>query len=91
MSAFAACNHLLVAILPSTLHTIEQYGFQNCLKIKTIYIPKSVTYIGEYAFYACHYATLYIEASSIPSNWHNNFNPSKAKNSFNATLDNINN
>ena len=87
MSAFAACNHLLVAILPSTLHTIEQYGFQNCLKIKTIYIPKSVTSIGEYAFYACHYATLYIEASSIPSTWHNNFNPSKAKNSFNATKD----
>ncbi len=89
MSAFAACNHLLVAILPNSLKTIEQYGFQNCLKIKTIYIPKNVSYIGDYTFYACHYATLYIEAESIPSSWHSNFNPSKAKLSFNANKDNI--
>lgn len=89
ISAFAACVNLKVVILPSTLITIEQYAFQNCLKLQKAFIPKSVITVGEGAFYACGKSTLYIERDSIPSTWSVNFNPSKAKLSFNANKNNI--
>ncbi len=89
ISAFAACHKLTKIILPSTLTTIEQYGFQNCLNVKIIYIPKSVTNIGEGAFYACGRSTIYIEVDSVPSTWSSNFNPSKAKLSFNANKEDL--
>ena len=89
ISAFAACTNLLTIILPSTLTTIEQYAFQNCLKLQKAFIPKSVITIGEGAFYACGKSILYIESDSIPSTWSVNFNPSKAKLSFNANKNNL--
>lgn len=89
ISAFAACHKLTKIILPSTLTTIEQYGFQNCLNMKIIYIPKSVVNIGDGAFYACGKSTIYLEESSVPSTWSTNFNPSKAKLSFNASKDDL--
>lgn len=89
MNAFAACHKLTKIILPSTLTTIEQYGFQNCLNMKIIYIPKSVVNIGDGAFYACGRSTIYLEESSVPSTWSTNFNPSKAKLSFNASKDGL--
>ena len=59
-SAFAACPKLTHAILPDTLTTIDQYGFQNCHSLKQVYIPISVTYIGEGTFYFVGKANLYI-------------------------------
>ena len=67
----------------------SEYAFQNCLKLQKAFIPKSVITIGEGAFYACGKSILYIESDSIPSTWSVNFNPSKAKLSFNANKNNL--
>lgn len=89
ISAFAACVNLQEVILPSTLIIVEQYAFQNCLRLQKAFIPKSVVTVGDGAFYACGKSTLYIESASIPDTWSVNFNPSKAKLSFNASKENI--
>ena len=80
---------LQVVILPSTLTTIEDYGFQNCYNLKKVFIPLSVVTMGENVFYQASKATLYIEASELPSTWNKTFNPSRSKLSFNATKDMI--
>jgi len=39
--------------LPSTLTTIEKFGFAGCIGLTSIEIPESVTYIGDGAFVMC--------------------------------------
>jgi hypothetical protein len=37
--------------LPNTIITIEKSAFENCTQLENIIIPRSVTSIGEKAFY----------------------------------------
>lgn len=37
--------------IPEGIHAISTQAFQFCSKLKQVYIPKSIKYIGEYAFY----------------------------------------
>lgn len=66
-AAFNATN-LETISLPKVLTTIEDYSFGD--KIKSVYIPKSVAEIGNYAFPGCtalflSNATLYIAKDAI--------------------------
>jgi hypothetical protein len=61
--AFQGCTNLESAYLPAALESIGSYAFQGCTKLENAksfkgintnindYIPKSVTYIGEGAFW----------------------------------------
>lgn len=55
-------------MLPNSLKTIERYAFdlsyQNYYSIKSVYIPDSVTSIGEYAFFDCKN----LESVRLPQN-----------------------
>lgn len=39
--------------VPSTVTSIADYAFANCIGLTDLYVSKSVTSIGEYAFYNC--------------------------------------
>ncbi|MBR1878242.1 MAG: leucine-rich repeat domain-containing protein [Paludibacteraceae bacterium] len=49
--------------IPSTVTSIKDYAFQNCISIKTVTIPNSVTTIGRHAFYHCSSLTVSIPNS----------------------------
>ncbi|MBR2138863.1 MAG: leucine-rich repeat domain-containing protein [Bacilli bacterium] len=88
-SVFSACMALTQAIFPSTLTAVEDYTFQNCYNLAKVYIPKSVEIMGENVFYQARKATLYLEASTIPTTWNKAFNPSGSKIVFNASKENL--
>ena len=55
--------------MSNNLKTIEKYAFSHS-KIKVIFIPASVTFIGEHAFSHCDELTvIYVEAPSKPDSW----------------------
>ena len=55
---------------------IGDNAFSNCVSLKSIIIPSSVTTIGTYVFERCYSLTIYCEAASEPENWDSNWNPS---------------
>ena len=72
--AFYNCPSLTTLVIPSSIESIGNYAFAHC-NISNIIIPASVTKLGENAFH-CSYITIYIEATSKPSGWSNNWNMS---------------
>ena len=85
--AFSELGHLLSLKLPKNLKSIGNnafaYSFDDTSPI-SIYIPKSVTYIGDYAFFDTYMdktgktkpvnITLYCEAESKPDGWSEKWN-----------------
>jgi hypothetical protein len=70
--ALADNNYLKSFLAPKDckLQTFEEGAFQNCIKLRTVYIPKSVLYIGPEAFGHCITITdVYYEGSE--SDWNN--------------------
>ncbi len=55
---------------------ISNSAFFLNAQITSIYIPDSVTTIGEYAFYECSKLTIYCKVPSKPSGWDDNWNSS---------------
>ena len=54
--------------LPSSLVTIGDYAFTDCLALKTVNIPSSVKTIGEGAYYRCYYLKeVNIDGSNLES------------------------
>lgn len=52
-------------VVPSTVKTIGDYAFVDCITMKTITIPNSVTSLGETIFDGCIYLTeIHFESSS---------------------------
>jgi hypothetical protein len=71
------CFHyskLLEIILPSNLVIIDDYGLAGCESLSTIVIPKSVEYIGAYAFYNIKNLSIYLESETIGENWNEEWN-----------------
>ena len=62
-SAFKDCTALEVIEIgtDSELKTFAAYAFNNCSSLKEIYIPKTVNYIGNYAFYNAGLQSAYFE------------------------------
>jgi hypothetical protein len=62
--------------LPTGLKEIGELAFQGS-KLRTIFIPKSVTKLGAEAFANCdELTTIYCEATSKPSGWKSRWNDS---------------
>ena len=66
---------------------IADNAFYKCDSLTSIYIPNSVTTIGEWAFLGCSNLTIYCEASSKPSGWISNWNPFNRPVVWNCTYD----
>lgn len=73
-TAFYYCQYSSVKI-SDTVSTIGRYGFCSCGNLTEVFIPKSVTSIGENVFRDCRNLTLYCEANDKPSGWSSNWNP----------------
>ena len=48
---FDGCIDLLSVELPNTFTYLKAFAFQCCSKLKTINIPSSINFIGQYTFY----------------------------------------
>lgn len=62
---FLLCSNLKGFVIPEGVLTIEQYAFQNNLKIRCVCLPKSTgTTIGQYAFqYSWHLDSIIVAAA----------------------------
>ncbi|MBQ8292514.1 MAG: leucine-rich repeat protein [Bacilli bacterium] len=60
--------------IPDTINRIKNCQFYGFTNLEKIYIPKSVTYIGDDALYFGSNSTIYCESSSKPSEWSTNWN-----------------
>ncbi len=68
----------------SKVETIGRSAFRECKIFVELYIPKSCTSIGDYAFSGCFKTVrggpdslkIYAEATSVPLGWENNYNSS---------------
>ena len=69
IGAFENCTSLSCIILPRSVTSIGKRAFEHCTSLTSITIPESVTFIGGDAFSRCDSATIYCEASSMPSGW----------------------
>ena len=69
IGAFENCASLSCIILPRSVTSIGNRAFEHCTSLISITIPESVTFIGGDAFSRCDLATIYCEASSMPSGW----------------------
>ena len=54
-------------------------AFYGCEGLKSVYIPISVTNIGDSAFAGCKNLTIYCEAKSKPEGWSDQWNPDNCK------------
>ena len=50
-------------ILPNTVDTIKHCAFRTCHSLSTVYLPSSVTYIGNEAFMECPLTTIVLPSS----------------------------
>lgn len=67
-------NYLHEVTLPNTLTHIGKQAFADQIELKSIVIPKSVTYMGEDVFDECDSLTdIYCEAQSMPKQWETNW------------------
>lgn len=70
--AFHSCQNLKEIILSeeSRLESIGDFAFYNCQALMDIYIPKTVTYIGDTAFGGCRILTVTVSLLEAPKTWH---------------------
>ena len=75
-SAFRGCTSLTSITIGDSVTSIGEDAFYGCTSLTSITIGDSVTSIEEYVFYNCTSLTIYCEASSKPSGWESDWNPS---------------
>ena len=77
--AFSGCKSLNYVVIPSTVTSIDKGAFNRCSNLKYIYIPSSVKthsttetsshYVLCSIFDGCTNLTIYLEASSVPTDY----------------------
>lgn len=60
--------------VPSSVESICDYAFYNCLTLTSIKIPKSVKAIGENVFYGCEALVISCENNGPLSDWNEHWN-----------------
>ena len=56
-------------VIPNGVQEIGEYAFMRCFALKKIYIPKSVTRIGEKVFWGCDKIRVFCENYYEPATW----------------------
>lgn len=74
---YSAISEIDTLILPKSLKTIEELAFMDNLRLKTLFLPNSVEYVGSQAF-ANTSCKLFIENGTNTENWNTNWNINKA-------------
>ena len=74
--AFYGCSALTSTNLPNSVNEISQSAFKNCSSLTKITIPLAVTYMFDNVFENCSNLSIYCKASSCPSTWSTDWNPS---------------
>ncbi len=71
-----SCSNIKVEelIIPSSIKTIIYMAFRNNQELKNIYIPSSVTEMGNYVFFNCQNVTITIENLENLSKWSEGWN-----------------
>ena len=55
--------------------SINDSTFYNCVSLETIFIPSSISFIGDNVFLGCANLTIYCEVEYKPSGWSSIWNP----------------
>ena len=77
ISDYAFAHYDIISItIPESVTIIGNSAFLNCTALTSITIPDSVTSIADRAFEECDALIIYCEASSKPSGWDSDWNPS---------------
>ncbi len=76
--AFFGCTSLTSVTFEDNCQIvlISDGAFVYCSSLTSITIPSSITSMGNDVFFGCTSLTIYCEASSQPSGWDSNWNPS---------------
>lgn len=72
--AFQSCNNLTSVTIPNSTTTIGSNVFEDCLNLTGIIIPNSIVNMGTLIFCNNTNITIYCQAQSKPSGWHNDWN-----------------
>ena len=72
--AFSGCTSLTNIEIPNSVTSIDATAFNGCTGLTSVVIPSSVSFIGADAFVECDNLTIYCEAKSQPSDWHEDWN-----------------
>jgi hypothetical protein len=76
IQAFTNCMSIETLVIPYGVTTIGNYAFMSMIGLRGLYIPSSVTKIGEGAVqYNNEELIIYVEAISKPSGWNVDWNP----------------
>ena len=91
-SAFENCSALENFILPNVTNMIYSRAFANCIKLNSIYIPKTVEYAGAKIFDGNKNLKIYLEAYAVPEGWRSDWKDgTNASVEYGAEMQNINN
>lgn len=71
--AFSGCTNLTNIDIPRTVETINRLAFYKCSLLDYMFIPINVTSVGPGAFHDCSPAIIYVEATSKPNGWIDNW------------------
>lgn len=74
-NVFSQCWNLVSVTLPQAADRISAGMFQSCASLPTLYIPKSVTEIGEHPFTSCNFLKT-ISFGGSEKEWNNMLTPS---------------
>ena len=86
--AFANCKNIIRLYLPDGLTETMEYAFYNT-NVGLVYVPKSVTFVGNYAL-GPNNSQIYCEAAEKPtSGWRNKWNYNKNSLSANSVTWNL--
>lgn len=73
--AFAYLSSIKSLYLPQSVESIGRYAFMRCEKLCSVTFNSEIA-LDMFSFYGCAAMTAYIEATELPDNWHERWNPS---------------
>lgn len=89
--AFSGLSLVEELTLTDSIESIGNFAFKGLKNLKFLIIPESVKIIGQHCLYGCSNLTIYTNASSRLTEWHNRFNSLRRPIFWGVELDENNN